>query len=407
MKPQHFFYFLAAFAFLFSACEKNPPVKKELLSGYAQKGPFVNGASVTIAELNTRFNQTGKTYHTIISDNLGSFELNNIELVSQYVELKADGFYFNEFSGQISSAPMALYALADIKDVNSVNVNVLTHLEKPRVEYLIKQQGLSFTAAKQQAQNEVLAIFGFTPQETSSEALSLTSDAKLLAISCILQGRLSTGDMMELLAQISTDIKQDGKLDNMTLGSKLLTQAMSINLSLAAIRDNLIKKYAELGVNVTIPDFESYVQSFINSGLYPQTAFITYPESGGSHNKYNILSDKITEVKPLVVPYYMNEYSFCADVPEGQGVKIILKGGVWRGPNEHSEYYWDCSDYDEINKTQEFTTKGSGGIQYSSITFSSGTLDENNQEYIMVEYYENGAITPTKVKRLNIMPNKK
>jgi hypothetical protein len=100
----------------------------------------------------------------------------------------------------------------------------------------------------------------------------------------------------------------------------------------------------------------------------------------------------------------MNEYGFYADVPEGQRVKIILKGGRW---NSGDLNYWYCSDYDEINKTQEFTTKGSGGIQYSSITFSSGTLDENNQEYIMVEYYENGAITPTKVKRLNIMPNKK
>ncbi|MDR2972268.1 MAG: hypothetical protein LBU83_10120, partial [Bacteroidales bacterium] len=283
MKTQHFFCYLAVLTICFTACKKTddgqpqngqPQVKKEIFNGYAQKGPFVNGSSVTISELKENLDQTGKTYSSTISDNLGSFEQKNIELVSCYVALKADGFYFNEISGETSGAPMTLYALTDIEAVNSANVNVLTHLEKPRVEYLVKQQRMNFSAAKKQAQREVLAIFGFEPSETSSEALDLTADAKLLAISCILQGYLSTGDMMQLMADINADIKEDGKLDNMVLGSKLMNNAHSVNLSIATIRENLTKKYAELGINITIPDFESYVQSFIDSDLYPLTTSI-------------------------------------------------------------------------------------------------------------------------------------
>ena len=387
MKTPPIFYILALCALLFTACKKDPQTKvtKEIFSGYAQKGPFVNGSSIILSELRENLDQTGKTYSTIISDNSGSFEEQNIELISRYVELKAEGFYFNEISGQLSSAPITLSALIDIEDMNSANVNILTHLEKQRVEYLIKQQGMSFSTAKQQAQQEVLAIFGFEPSATPSEALDVTIDPKLLAISCILQGYLSTGDMMELLANINTDIKQDGKLDNIALGSKLMGNAYAIQFSLSEIRNNLIKKYTELGVNVTIPDFENYIESFINSNLYPQTVSIKYPATG-SHG-VNILSDGVSEVK---------EQSYCsmsAEVPLGLSLKIILKGDGW----------W-CSLGNIINWTPSsnysvFTVTESGKI--SDLLLVPFILDPN-QSVVNIEFYENGATTPTKTKLLHI-----
>ena len=269
-------------AVLFTACNKDS-VKKDVFRSYAQKGPFVIGSSVTISELRSDLTQTGKTYITTISDNSGSFELTDIELVSNYVELKADGYYFIEGAGWVSMAPLTLYALVDIADVTSANVNVLTHLEKPRVEYLIKQEKKSFSAAKQQAQREVLAIFGFNPPQTSSEALNLTDNAMLIAISCILHGNSAVvGELSELMARISADIKTDGKLDDMALGSILMNYAIFLTTDenagtidnpctwFSRIRKNLETKYAELGINVSIPDFESYIQSFANSGLYPK-----------------------------------------------------------------------------------------------------------------------------------------
>ena len=36
----------------------------------------------------------------------------------------------------------------------------------------------------------------------------------------------------------------------------------------------------ELDISITIPDFESYIQSFMNSNLYQRTLYFTYPETG-------------------------------------------------------------------------------------------------------------------------------
>jgi len=159
----------------------------------------------------------------------------------------------------------------DIANANSANVNVLTHLEKPRVEYLIKQ-GKSFAEAKQQAQREIFAIFGFSPSQTPSEALNLTSNAMLIAISCILQNHTTTSEMAELMANISAGIKTNGTL-NATLKTKLVNQAIALTIvdvndnrtSLWRVRNNMETKYAEMGINVTIPDFESYVLAFIDA----------------------------------------------------------------------------------------------------------------------------------------------
>ena len=395
MKTQHFIYCLAVIVVLFTACKKDDnssSVKKEVFSGYAQKGPFVNGSAVTVVELSSNLSQTGKTYLTAISDNSGSFGLSNIEFVSRYVALKADGFYFNEISGQTSGAQMTLYALTDIEDMNSANVNVLTHLEKPRVEYLVQQQGMDFAAAKKQAQQEILAIFGFEPSETLFETLDLTLDAKLLAISCILQGYLSTGDMMELMADINTDITQDGKLDNMALGTKLMNNAYAVSFSFSVIRNNLTKKYVELGTDVSIPDFESYIESFIKSDLYPQTISINYPEKGAYGD--NILSEHITSV--IVRDNGPNVYySMTADVSEWLNLKVLIKEDIRCSANNIINWNIRTIQYEPM--IEEFTVPESGRISDLDICFLSFT------DYITIEYYENGATTPTKVKKLNVI----
>ena len=71
-------------------------LEKKEISGYVQKGPFQIGSTVTVFELDAKLTQTGKTYTAIISDNSGKWLLENVSLISPYVLLKADGFYFNE-----------------------------------------------------------------------------------------------------------------------------------------------------------------------------------------------------------------------------------------------------------------------------------------------------------------------
>ena len=118
--------FLATLIFMFSSCKKDkqePLITKDIINGVAQKGPFLNGTSIGVYELNDRYSPTGKIYTTQILDNTGQFQLNNISLISQYVLLKADGYYFNEVTGANSVSPITLYALTDITNKTSINVN--------------------------------------------------------------------------------------------------------------------------------------------------------------------------------------------------------------------------------------------------------------------------------------------
>ncbi|NDP19491.1 MAG: hypothetical protein GZ091_00205 [Paludibacter sp.] len=403
MKTKIFSFVVLGLSLILIGCEtivlEKPaePLKKELFSGYVQKGPFINGSSVIISELDTLLDQTGRSYSTTVSNNSGSFEQKKIELVSKYVQLKADGYYFNEVSGESSTGQLTLYALADVSVVNSANINVLTHLEKSRVEYLVQENKITFAAAKKQAQTEVLQIFNLTlPSDSTSESLNLSGNGEdnaiLLAVSCILQGQLSTADMSELMANIIADIKTDGKLDDASLGSAMINNAKFI--SLPSVREHLVAKYTELGLNnVKIPDFESKVQEFISKTIYTQTKMITYPDRGDSG--INILSDSITSIHPR--DFYSSTtvyYSMTANLPQGTSLRVVLKGSKWYYRAIPVPVNWTVGIYDESSKVQEFSVNKNNTPNDIAMLFDAGT--------VTIEYYENGAITPTRVKQLNV-----
>ena len=248
----------------------------DLISGFVQKGPYINGSSITMSELSSDLIQTGKTYSSQILDNKGTFEMKSIDLISQFAELKVDGFYFNEIINNNSNAQLTLYALSDLTDKSSLNVNILSSLEKRRVEYLVSQ-GSSFNDAKSQAQSEILKIFEISKSEMmESERLDITESgddhAILLAISVMLQGYLQVADLSELLANLSNDISEDGELNDSTLGTTLINNAKTITLS--EISKNLVDRYETQGLVVTVPDFEKYVNQFIDNTPFEFTAFI-------------------------------------------------------------------------------------------------------------------------------------
>ncbi len=145
-----------------------------------------------------------------------------------------------------------------------MNVNLLSHLEKDRVTYLMQEEEKSFTTAKQQAQREILAIFGIEKADMmASELLDISQDGEdnaiLLAVSAILQGNNSVAELSELLANFITDIREDGVLDSESTRDKIRVNAMALRLT--DIRQHLEVRYEELGVDATIPNFEQYVDS--------------------------------------------------------------------------------------------------------------------------------------------------
>jgi surface protein len=256
--------------------DKPQIIKKEKISGFVQKGPFVSGTSILMNELNSQMVQTGKVFTSTIINDMGLFELNSVELNSSFVEFTSSGFYFNEVSGEISNSPITLTSLSDISDKNSINVNVLTHLEKRRVETLMKE-GKSFTESKTQSRNELLSVFSMSLNNDSSfEEFDISKNTEeggiLLGISIILQGNRSVGQLTELLSRIQNDFGNNGKLDDENILNSLRTSTLSLDFT--QIRENIEKRFKELNNNSPVPDFEKQLKKFLSYRDYPLTITI-------------------------------------------------------------------------------------------------------------------------------------
>ena len=369
------------------------PISKEKITGFAQKGPFNNGTSILLSELNSDFNQTGRNITSNIKNNQGSYEIDNIEFISQYVLINANGYYFNEITGDNSSSQLTLYALSDLSDKNSLNINILSHLEKARVEYLLSE-GKSFWEAKSQALREILEIFEMDkPDDTESENLDISrageGNSILLAISVIFQGYRSTADLSLLMANFITDISSDGVLDDPAVQSDLISHAQSLNLS--AIRENIESHYNDIGMEYSIPDFEEHIQHFIDSSDFEIEGLIEYPVTGNYGE--NILCLGKDTFRPD------QDYSFAANLPENGSLKIIMKNGLWYYAVS-SPVNWVISEYNFSERSQVFTSIQNGVNCDLRLLFGNDSLNQND---IVIEYYEFNSEEPTRIKSITII----
>ncbi|MBW6537665.1 MAG: hypothetical protein K0B11_21830 [Mariniphaga sp.] len=385
---------IVLFLFLIVSCEKDPmpdEVTRTDVSGFVQKGPFINGTDITVAELTDELSQTGKMFSSQIMDNKGTFEIRNIELTSSFVELKANGFYFNEVANENSQAQLTLFALADVTETSDINVNVFSNLEKNRVQYLVSN-GLNFNEAKQQAQAEILSIFEIGDENISgSERLDISKpgdgNAALLAASVILQGYLSVAEVSELLANISTDIREDGVLNSAQLGTALINNARTIDLE--EIRQNLENKYENLGLTASVPDFEKYVNQFIENTDFEFTAFIEYPPTG--KHGLNLLDPEKTN-------YTNGTYSLRAILPAGTSLKVEIRGRNWMFPGEQEDTGWIVGEWNMADTSRIFTSKRTGDLDFEMRLNDFG----NPVPYpIKIDVYENEEFTRSKSVYLN------
>lgn len=272
-----------------SSATANADPTSKLIKGSAQKGPFLIGSSITVYELNNKYIQTGKSFNTQITNNSGNFQLSTLPLASNYVQIRADGFYFNEVCGSNSAAQITLNGIASVADTAPLNINLLTDLEAPRVEYLLSK-GLAFDSAKNQAQSEVLNIFNISVsgiQHSEHLDISQTGDgnASLLAVSVILQGFRNESQLSNILAVISNDIQTDGVLNDSTTKSSLIDHALLLDT--VSIRSNLSGYYTGLNISASIPPFEKYIHQFIaNTTYHPTNSVLKYPATGAYGNNF-------------------------------------------------------------------------------------------------------------------------
>ena len=252
-------------------------LKDKTITGVSQKGPFVKGSSVTVQELDGEtFAQTGKSFKGKIISDAGDFKLDIKSLISQYVLIEANGYFFNEITGGKSNAPITLNAFSNIKERDNVNINLLTHLAYERTLYLVTKEDMPFSKAKKQAEQEVLKSFGIEEEFNDAEELNIfgteNANAALLAISILMQKDLFEGNeqeagLSERLTNYSLDIETDGVWNDIEIQTKIADGVSSYTLEEHKAR--YTENIAQWGISTEIPAFEKYIGVFwwTNYGL--------------------------------------------------------------------------------------------------------------------------------------------
>lgn len=289
MVMKNLLYFLLLFIVI--ACNNDDditavidPIETNVVSinGVVQKGPFSSGTNITILELDQNLQQTGRTFYTTTLGNKGEFAFPEVSLESEYVELIADGSFFNEVTATTPDSRIILKAVSSVNgngsiSNNAVNVNILTTLTAERIIYLVQEEGLSFLDARLKAQNEVLNIFGFDNvgdqnfEDFDFSESGITSN-QLLAISGIILGIKNNQELTEFLTEFAFDIKEDGILNSDELNIDLITSA--VTCAVGQIRVNLRDFYND---GTTYAGFQSYVEDFKNFSTYNSSLNLNHP----------------------------------------------------------------------------------------------------------------------------------
>lgn len=256
------------------------------LSGTAQKGPLIFGSTVLVSALNPDLSSTGAVYLTTTSDSLGSFTVAG-GVATNLVDILADGFYYDEVQGQLSSAPIKLRGFANLSVTANPTINMLTTIQTPRLKTLMGPgYNLTFQAAYTQSQNELLASFNINSTALGLGALSSfningTSDASsvMLAVSTLLvqmaynnaqlasssaSGNYFNGNspstaaqLSLLLSEVAFELNTKGKVNSTAFTTGLSTASASVDS--VGVATNLQAYYTGLGSSVTLPTFQDFI----------------------------------------------------------------------------------------------------------------------------------------------------
>lgn len=259
-----------------------PVATERTISGVVQKGPYAQGASVSVHELDAGvLLLTGNHYEGKVQNDSGAYSVTFDEFESPYAILEASGLFRNELTGAKTKSSVTLYAVTDLSERDSVNVNLLTHLEYARVLYLVTVKHMSFSEAKAQAEREVMAAFGIKGDFGLAEDLNAFGNgdgsAALLAMSVLVLGCLNTesgpfslgnpkGDareeskLSERLSDMVFDIEKDGEWNDKSTIVKIADWAA--NQSMEDGLDSIRETVASWKMSKKVPAFEKYVDNF-------------------------------------------------------------------------------------------------------------------------------------------------
>jgi hypothetical protein len=408
--------------------------------GIVQNGPFVFGTSVAFRNSNeNNFYRSDDAYSPIgeacVLANDGRYRLEDITTNSNYAKISATGYYRNIVTGRISDNPVTLSVLSNVagsfdeeygmavptQNREFINVNVLTHLEIPRIEQL-SMNHIGFAEAKAQAEREILAAFGIDTVQLYSqnywtdgrtdkpvaEDLELVGNtdysAALLAIAAMLQGDRSEGDMMNLINNLAEDIKGDGVWNDPNWKIKIADWVVGLDSSW---------KYNDVRNNVSawglgpVPNFEKYMRAFfpIAYGFEPcgaaNAGTVTYVNQGQSvyfandyehadHSKVRFICDAngfqwrvANAIERDTAGFGPGEYD--REVREGRvdhDTYYIFDAGKWRvATPQEADGFTDIADVYANLKSDEKAVFIIRHSERTNDTGPSGHLTDNGKKY--------------------------
>jgi hypothetical protein len=416
------------------------------VSGVAQKGPLIAGSALTLQVLDDTLTQTGVSFSADIQNDDGYFTLGDVDLGGNpFLEIFADGYYYNEVTDEISNDRLSLFTLADTSS-SDININVLSHLERPRTRYLytnpeeitaLNPEGELtgedvraafgdaeiFDAAKLQAQGEVLAAFEVDASslelgvsESFDIASGSTGDQILTAVSVILQSYRSVGEMTELLANLSEDLVEDGVVDDQDLLNALYTGIYFVNTE--DVTENLLGRFDSLDEE-SASAWVAYVEEFLanTDGVLdggpeiPDASPVIY----AFVDSERLYSDQPNVLRPDATCIADSGYfGFAADVPDGFSlmVTVTVTDGLVSWHARGDESGWDAigGDVHITPDPTEVPTASSNNVGASQSFVTDLASDEHALEFrfsglgtVEMAYYANGLSGAYFTKTVTVM----
>ncbi len=316
------------------------------VSGKVEKGPFVSGSAITIQPMSAQMQALGTMYTSTILDHLGNFSFGSKLFESPYAELTANGYFFNEVTGALSSGTLYLRAIVDLSKSATVNVNILTHIKYQRVLNLIAQ-GMTYASANEQAQEELFAAFGlqkYADKDASQYSIieGTAESAALIAISSLILVDRTEAAVTEYLARLCREFGENGSFSDETR-EVIKSDREKVADKLKDIRSNIKYRYNDLGIEVEVQNL---------------AFFFDWDNDGTAGNETLKEGESITlETKLLEVPYSGGTYTVKIDAPievclepqiespETPGDNFFFNTDLYKGyPNLNISYVADIKD---------------------------------------------------------------
>ncbi len=184
------------------------------LSGVAQKGPFVQGAKVTVYKLSQDYNLTETKVVSTILDAQGHYEVS--VPWSGPSKIVVEGKYLDEITAQESNDSMTLSSYFEaISGVPVVaNINILTDLASTKIFKLLQESNTTIEDAKKVANQDLDEMFGLAAANgldvdvlniTELQGATANVNAELLRLSAGLLKADDPKDSLEKLKVVYRD----------------------------------------------------------------------------------------------------------------------------------------------------------------------------------------------------------